>query len=677
MAKMRHWFSKKLQLENCFNFNTTFSHWQKDIRVVLLFVFLFLLIRFAFIVTFHNDLSHTTPLSESLHCLFVGAKFDARFAIIPIIPFFCLALFAGLTPIHALLDKMRPYWASFWIALTVCLGIADLAFYKEYKDQFNQWIFGILFDDLTAIIFTIYHSYPIFLLFFITTLAFCFFYIILKKALSIKTHKVKKETLFIKIFITFIFLFFIKSCLTCSFGWRALSRKDTALMSDRFLNNIVLNPYYALYSTLKDYKKRNRINGIEAYIKPFELQTALKEWFPKKNASKKLDDYLLHTIEKDPQLQEYPSHIFLILMESQDTWPLLTAYQDLKLTPNLNYFASKGIFVPSFLSSGVGTMPALNTLILGLPEVGIETQYQPSVQTPLCTSIPNAFKKLGYQTNFFYGGPLSWRKLGVLLEKQGFEGIYGQGHIKSNNKNEWGVNDQELFAYITQKVNPHTPSFNFILTTSNHPPFSIQLEKEGFHLLHKNLLPNSLKNRFDGTHSLEQLGHLWYADKCVGRFIKRMQEAYPKALFVITGDHWSRRFLNAQPSLYERKSVPLIFYSPNLLNNITLPKSLAGSHIDILPTLIELFAPKGFEYFSFGSNIFDPERLQAGFGTNAIITPEEIIDVPTNTSETLVKKQLNKYKNSQSIANNSELIFKYNALHGLGWWKIIKGNQLP
>jgi hypothetical protein len=35
---------------------------------------------------------------------------------------------------------------------------------------------------------------------------------------------------------------------------------------------------------------------------------------------------------------------------------------------------------------------------------------------------------------------------------------------------------------------------------------------------------------------------------------------------------------------------------------------LAGAHIDLVPTLVELCAPAGFEYSSFGGNLLDPMR---------------------------------------------------------------------
>ena len=78
-----------------------------------------------------------------------------------------------------------------------------------------------------------------------------------------------------------------------------------------------------------------------------------------------------------------------------------------------------------------------------------------------------------------------------------------------------------------------------------------------------------------------------------------MENRVPLPLFVITGDHYGRRFINSQPTFFEKTTVPLVLYGKEVLEGITLPDNVAGSHIDIIPTLVELTAPEGFFYHAF------------------------------------------------------------------------------
>jgi len=114
------------------------------------------------------------------------------------------------------------------------------------------------------------------------------------------------------------------------------------------------------------------------------------------------------------------------------------------------------------------------------------------------------------------------------------------------------------------------------------------------------------------------LGHLRYADRELGRFVREEEARLPRPLFVVTGDHWSRRFINSRPSLFERSAVPLILYGKEVLRGAAFAPGCAGSHIDLAPTLIEAAAPRGFRYYAFGQNLLAPrERLLAPAATPA------------------------------------------------------------
>merc|ERR1712025_423772 len=115
------------------------------------------------------------------------------------------------------------------------------------------------------------------------------------------------------------------------------------------------------------------------------------------------------------------------------------------------------------------------------------------------------------------------------------------------------------------------------MTTSNHPPYTIKLNKLNFNLNEKIILSTYKNKKID----IERIGHHWYNDKCIGKFIKIIESKYKNVLFVICGDHFSKRHIEINPSLYEKSVIPLIIYSKNIIQNFNIPKYSAGNQLDI------------------------------------------------------------------------------------------------
>lgn len=639
-----------------FDWHRFFGHWQKDVKLWMLLMILLSVIRGVLCVLFADQMGENAGFSDIISCIIGGVKFDARFALIAIAPSFLLAAFVVTPRFGRLLDCLRLWLGWFFVNLTIILGVVDIGFFYEYHDQFNQWIFGVIYDDWRSLLWTVWDGYPIvWIAVGIVGVAILSFYL-LRSYLSRPFIERIPGNCLVKLSYVLLALYLVKVGATCTLSWHSLSRKDTAVTNDVFLNTLVYNPYYALYSTARDFEKRNSVRGIESFIAGGDIEDALEKLFPNSKIKKgaRIEDWIEHTVAS-PQLEIKPQHVFLVVMESQDSWPMLDVYSDLELVPNLKRLAVSGIHVKSFISAGVSTMPALNSIIMGIPDVGIETQYQLSARKPHSTAIAKQFKELGYEVNLFYAGYLSWRKLGELALNQGFDHVYGCTEIDKSECNAWGANDRAFYKYVYEKVRgKDKPTFNLLMTSSNHPPYSIDLKKEGWTM---DRIPESLKDVYDGETSLNELGHFWYADQCLGEFVKKVEKSLPRSLFAITGDHWSRRFLNSRPTLYERKSVPLIIYGPEILKGVGCPECMAGCHLDIAPTLIDLIASKGFTYYSMGNNVLDESGRQIGFGANAVVTPEAIWEAD----------------GSESSPHLSEL---YNAFHAVGWWRIMKGSEI-
>lgn len=658
--------------------NRIFSHFQKEVKLFLSLLGILTLIRIVLLMTFYGYIVQESSLKDVFKCLIVGAKFDCRYALLGVAPLLVLGVFFCCTKkLSHLLNSIRLGWGWILMTLTIVMGVVNVGFFFEYREQFNHWIFGLLYDDLQAILLTIWHHYPVVWIAACIAVGSYFVFRILKRWLAqpfINMAFLDSARLawIIKVVLILLMIFLVKCASTLTLGLNSLRIRDTRISNNVLLNSLVCNPYFSLYKAIKQHKRcKNFFTGLSTFLPDRNLRNALLKIYPKgPQEASNIDDWIAHTV-KTSTPKERPEHIFVIIMESQDNWPLQDNYADIPIAPNLREFKKNGIYVGAFLSAGENTIAALGTIITGIPEVGLTSGYSALAKKPLSSSIAQPFKELGYTTNFFYGGRLRWQDIGDLALNQKFDHVYGCESITYTTPgNEWGADDGDFLNSILEKQQDATqPSFNLIMTTSNHDPHTVDLKREGCPLgdIESALQKRGWKQR---SSTVNLLGHSWYGDKCVGDFVKAMNKHQPKSLFAITGDHYCRHYLHDQQTIFERRTVPFILYGPEVLKNVTIHHTPAGAHIDIVPTLIELIAPKGFKYWSMGKNLLDPNTCQIGFGANSIITPNYIFDIARgNGIEPLPW-------DTQHIGTSLDFKELYNAFHGIGWWRIMQGAKI-
>ncbi len=650
------------------SWNSFFCHLQKDIKLMVVFIICMCTFRAFLIWYFSNRFSNVVGLYDIFLAFANGLRFDAVIAGYLALPVILCSFLCGVIPVNSLCNRLRKSLAVMFLSISAVVFIMNFLFIKEFNDNFNHWVFGAIYDDFSAVIKTMWKDYPLVLYFgmsflFVSVMSYLGIKFIKNPFLSQKTTAAKLNTPFSKTLTTLAVLVFFTISIRGSIGTRPVQLRDAAMTRDDFLNKLVPNPYYAFKSVLKQYHKLSSARGIKTYLPNGDIKTAAKLFFNTSESLPTLDDYM-RKFASGPKVSP-PRHIFLIVMESLDAWSLLDQYKAFDLLPNIKKMGEEGILVKSFISASSGTMTSLSAIVTGLPDAGVYTNYQLSAQKPFPTSLPMLFKKLGYTTNLFYGGYLSWQKIGDFCKAQGFDNVIGGGKMGAWQNKEWGVDDDVLFEFIRKNIKDDKPTFNLILTTSYHSPYDLPVYEKGFPY---KTVPDKIESQYDGDVPLKVFGHLWYSDKLLAAFIRDIERKLPGSLFAVTGDHWSRKFLNQHPTIYESASVPLLLYGKNTLNNFKAPKNIAGSHIDIIPTLIELAAPKGFEYYSMGHDMLSGDDKPVGIGVKWVITPNFIINNNGNMEYLPFKK-----KENFSPDYKKHLLNLYHAYHGIGWWRIMKG----
>ena len=138
------------------------------------------------------------------------------------------------------------------------------------------------------------------------------------------------------------------------------------------------------------------------------------------------------------------------------------------------------------------------------------------------------------------------------------------------------------------------------------------------------------------------------------------------------GYHAGRRRISKRPGLFEKFAAPLVFYGKDVLDGISLPQGVAGSHLDIGPTLIELTAPEGFRYHALGKDLLDPEQRFVGIARDQMIGPDFILDLHKAPKlYPLPGREL-----PHPPPNLAKLKRLHDTIHGIAWWRITRGPEL-
>ncbi len=623
------------------------------VGVVYFFIF-----RLTFIFLYRSDISDGVSFMDYVKGCFMGFRFDVTVVTyFLIIPFLSIIILIPLKKVK-LVKQIRKVFQVLFIILSVLISVITLNYYKEYKNQFDYYLFMGLYDDQKAVVQSIIEEFNPFLNLFVIIISIIVLIRVFRYyedktliANGLNHLKLKYKSFIFSV----LMLLFLTVSVRGSFTEYPVRRFYASVTSDEFINKTIINPFRQLTYAIEDFKELNDKDAVNPYG---EVSNYAKDYRTINELIHKKTDTVISKIK--------PKQLFLIVMESYDRYCLISDYTKIaNINPYLKNIEKNGISFVNFLPSSNGTMNSFTSVITTIPYTGVNMSIIGATNS-YPSSIFNLFKEIGYETNFFYGGYLSWQNIKNFTRKQGADHIYGAGNIKGK-KGIWGVSDEDLFNKVLQTVDTTKNSLNVILTLSYHSPFEVDVVSKGFPYKTMEDLPKDLQKIYNESKlPLKTFGHLWYADKAIGEFVKKAENKYKHSLFAFTGDHWGRKNMDNNPNLYKKSAVPFILYGNGIdSQNIT---TISGSHIDITPTLFEMVAPKNYDYYSFGENLLKSKNKKFAVGFHKLITNELI----QAYSQTAIRQQV--FNKELDIIKS--LKRKHDSVLSLGWHYTHKGNNL-
>lgn len=629
------------------------------LKIIKTFVFFWLLLciyRIIFIGGMHEYIAVDSDFSLIFTAIYSGAKLSLQTAGVLTL---CMLISLVAEGFSKRLRWFRQVCSFCVLFITTLLFIARFPFYQQFHSGFNQMIFTAMHEDVYALFISLIEEFHLPLKLCIVVLLVCVLNYIFNKFIDkkwgfFKWSKLKSKYRLIILLIG-VYLLATLSLYGGGWSWKSgVNWENAGITNDTFLNESILDDYQAIYRAYANQMRMEACNGLS-----FSAQNVrdLAKSLTNKDGGNDLSIYLAK--EATGAKIEKPKHIFVIVSESYANWPLLDKYSNLHIADNMKKIIAEDdtIYTSHMLPSGSSTVGALMTMVTGMANSNLYLTTMPeALANPYITATAPQMKNLGYETSFWYAGPATWENIQEFTLAQGFDNFYSRGNIDPNATGSvWGADDEYLYDAIFKQIDDNKMTFSVILNTSNHSPFNIDLEKVGFDASKVvEGLPDKEKNNQE---LIKELGHFWYADKMASDFINKVKAKYPDSLFIFVGDHADRYNIDKVPTMYECYSVPLIITGKGIQKDL-LPEDMAGSQIDIMPTVIDLIAPEGFTYYSVGKSLSENKLGQSyAFWITA--------DAIGNTDDLVEKPQ---YFNREALPDRTVLENYINGVRAISWW---------
>lgn len=595
----------------------------------LLILFIMSLARLGFTLYF-GDWSQLSQYQDLVRkAFFLGLRYDLiPLAYVTILPFFILNVAYFIPGKNAIRVTQKILIPLMWLSYVVIIWtyILDYAFFSFFQDHINILFYGLIEDDTTAVLTSIWKNYnvPGWLCF-----VFVVHYIaykLVKICYSSYDFDYRPHEFSWKMPVVFlsgltILAFFGRG----NFTRLPLSIEDAHISTNDFINKISLNGVISLnraYKIRKVYGKDNfnYLNklGFKDWNEAFQTYFGKKPSHPES-----IIDSLKFKTPTNPAIVSRPPHIVLIVSESFGSYWNSKNSSSFNILGDLEQQFKEGIIFNKFL-------PAENGTIGSIVSVATSQVIRPGarflsesefMRMHLSSSGHLPYKKSGYETHFVYGGRLGWRDLGKFLASQNYDYLWGADEIKEsmpelNNieeqdlGNEWGIFDEYLYTFIEEQLRTATtPQFFLVLTTSNHPPFEFPSSYNVQPLMMEESILESLST--DEEMAKKRFLGLQYANQKTADFIDKIRKSAlnEKTVVALTGDHsyWIAKGISGDQE-FQKYAVPFFISLPSRLRPKNINLNNFGSHEDIFPTLYGITL-SDVEYIKLGENLFEEQGV--------------------------------------------------------------------
>ena len=547
--------------------------------ILSLYILFSTLIRIGFLFWSSKDLDFN--LFYILRAFFTGFCYDFAVGTLFLLLYSIYLLVFPKRWIGSRFDKIFTYVYLAIVLLIIYFSLlAEIPFWDEFGVRFNFIAVDYLIYTY-EVISNINESYPLPLIIFVLVALIVLTFVFLQKRKIFRNtfsdkRPISKRFALFSVLIPALILSLI------------LKNKQADFSNNLVLNELGKNGTFSFFSAFKsnelDYETfYPKIDDKEAY-------SVLKKNLLQENQaylSNKWDDISRITKSENEQRP----NVILIAIESFSGDFLKAFGNKDNLTPNYDKLANESIFFTNLYATGTRTVRGMEALTLSVPPTpGNSIVRRPDNQNLF--SVATIFKEKNYQPYFIYGGDGYFDNMNNFFGGQGFDivdrnrGNPLSDEIKTQRfnipdnevsfENAWGICDEDLYKqsikYADKSSKLNKPFFQFVMTTSNHKPYTFPAGKID--------LPQGDRN-----------GAVKYTDYALGKFLAdaKTKPWFKNTVFVIVADHCASSAGKWEINI-DKHHIPAIIYNlpqkAEKINRLT-------SQIDLMPTL---FGYLGWNY---------------------------------------------------------------------------------
>jgi len=552
------------------------------------FVFTFVLLSFIVRMVFFIWSFSSIDLSilNILKTFIVGFLFDLGTISFFVIPFAVYLLVFPKKFQGSIVDKAIIYFAYFTgILIFVFSFFAEVTFWEEFKRRFNFIAVDYLIYTY-EVVQNINQSYPLPILISAVVIFTLILIWVPKKIKCFENTFENNDSFSVKVLPTVIWI-----GIAIIYGF-FIQNKNAEWSVNRYENEISKTGIYSFFAAFRN----NELKYDEFYI-----NQDIKDTFAlvKKMISNSDDQINSDKLNIQRKIiangTEIKPNVILIFVESLSAKYLNRFGNKNNLTPFLDSLAEKSISFDQLYATGTRTVRGMEAVTLSIPPTPGRSIVKRKNNTGLFT-IGEVFKQKGYSRTFFYGGDGYFDNMNQFFGGNGFDIVdRGRGfligdHFKAKRtninddevqfENAWGICDEDIFNKVLQQADlaykKDMPFFNFVMTTSNHRPYTYPSVK------------------IDIPSGTGRKGAIKYTDYAIAEFIKNSMKKpwFKNTVFVIVADHCASSAGKSELDIANYHIPAFIFNLPNI-PPFTIEKQC--SQIDVFPTL---FAYLNWSYTS-------------------------------------------------------------------------------
>lgn len=600
-----------------------------------------LLLRITFLLWQLNDLD--LSILSLLKILGTGLFFD--FGVLSFL-YVIVSLYILIIPqkwIGSKLDKIVIFIGfSITLLIFVFTFFAEITFWDEFKSRFNFVAVDYLIYTF-EVVQNIHESYPLYILIpsmvVITGLIFYYFW---KRQYFNKTFnatisfKNKLISLLIAIVLMSFYIIFVNN-------------SNAEWSKNRYNNEISKAGIYSFFAELRN----NKLDFKTFYSSISDKQAfqLIRLNLQEENVKFLTDDFSIKRKINDSLDKEIRPNVVFILIESMSASFMGEFGNDKKITPFLDSISNQSLFFKNLYATGNRTVRGMEAVTLSIPPTPGQSIVKRPNNANLYT-ISNVFKSKNYLCNFFYGGDGYFDNMNAFFGGNGFN-IYdrGRGSILSDAikttryniddnevtfENAWGICDEDIYDKMIKVADEYhqkkKPFLNFIMTTSNHRPYTYPA------------------NKIDISSGTGRNGAVKYSDYALQQMFAKAKNKpwFKNTIFVFVADHCASSAGKDEIDV-KNYQIPAIIYGQNLIQPQKVTKLC--SQIDVFPTLF------GQLHWSYTSNFFGTNVLSNSYKERALMGTYLKLACKTNNNVMILSNQkINSNYTWNSVSNHLKVV---------------------